>query len=151
MLAMGLWAMTVGIVGWWFVTGSVMPGPEGRTQIILAPGERMVILGEMRQLLKSVHGVVSGLSDEDQATGRKAAAEAARAAGMAMAAEVPPALMLKLPLPFKQMGQSVHRDFDILADGIEQGESSQRILGRLSSITARCTTCHELYRLTERH
>jgi cytochrome c556 len=65
---------------------------------------------------------------------------------MQMAADVNPAIMVKLPLAFKQMGMSIHKDMDRLADGIMQGESSVQILNRLSSMTARCTTCHDLYR-----
>jgi cytochrome c556 len=61
---------------------------------------------------------------------------------------VDPAIMLKLPLPFKQMGMSVHKDMDALADAIVQKETPAQILARLSSITARCTTCHDLYRLS---
>jgi cytochrome c556 len=56
--------------------------------------------------------------------------------------------MAKLPLPFKQMGMSIHKDMDALADAIVQKETPQQILARVSSITARCTTCHDLYRLS---
>lgn len=72
--------------------------------------------------------------------------QAARSAGMGMAADVNPALMAKLPLPFKHMGMSIHRDMDALADAVAQKETQQQILQRLSSMTARCTTCHDLYR-----
>ncbi len=44
-----------------------------------------------------------------------------RAAGKGMAADVSPAIMVKLPLALKQMGMSVHRDFDALADAVVQG------------------------------
>jgi cytochrome c556 len=67
---------------------------------------------------------------------------------MGMAADVNPALMAKLPLPFKQMGMSIHRDMDALADGIVRTETPQQILQRLSIMTARCTTCHDLYRFS---
>jgi len=56
--------------------------------------------------------------------------------------------MMKLPGAFKQMGMSVHKDMDALADAIAQKETPQEVLQRLSSITARCTTCHDLYRLS---
>jgi hypothetical protein len=55
-------------------------------------------------------------------------------------------IMLKLPLAFKQLGMSIHKDMDHLADGIAQGESSVQMLSRLSSMTARCTACHDMYR-----
>ena len=100
----------------------------------------------MRQLLKSVHGVVTVLGSPDQ--NLKAAEAAARSAGMAMAADVNPAVMLKLPLPFKQMGMSIHKDMDALADAIVQNETPQQILQRLSSMTARCTACHDMYRFS---
>lgn len=145
--ALLLWITGAAVVGWLFVKGWTTPGSDGRMQILLAPAERDQILGEMRLLLKAVHGVVTGLSQPEQQDGLKQAAQAARAAGMGMAADVDPALMAKLPLPFKQMGMSVHKDFDGLADAVAQGETPAQIMQRLSSITGRCTTCHDLYRL----
>jgi cytochrome c556 len=117
-------------------------------RIVLAPTERDMILGEMRMLLKAVHGVVTGLAAHDQEASRVQIAQAARSAGMDMAADVTPALMAKLPLSFKQMGMSIHQDMDALADAIVQKETPQQILQRLSSMTARCTTCHDLYRFS---
>jgi cytochrome c556 len=102
----------------------------------------------MRMLLKAVHGVVIGLAGQQQEADRTQIEQAARLAGMGMAADVNPALMAKLPLPFKQMGMSIHRDMDALADGIVRTETPQQILQRLSIMTARCTTCHDLYRFS---
>lgn len=138
------WFVTIGALGWLFVKGWTVEGRDGRTEIVLAPAERDQILGEMRQLLKAVQGVVTGLSGSDGDL--KIVEEAARAAGMTMAADVNPAIMAKLPLAFKQMGMSVHQDMDQLADAVVQRETPPQILRRLSSITARCTTCHDLYR-----
>jgi len=143
---LGLWIVTIGVVGWFFVQGWTTQGTDGRMQIMLAPAERDLILGEMRMLLKAVHGVVTGLAGQDQEASRAQIEQAARSAGMGMAADVNPALMAKLPLPFKQMGMSIHQDMDALADAIVQKESQQQILQRLSSMTARCTTCHDMYR-----
>jgi cytochrome c556 len=66
-----------------------------------------------------------------------------------MAVDDNPTLMLKLPLPMKQLGMSVHRDFDELGDAITEGATSQQILQRLSTITTRCLACHETYQLKE--
>jgi hypothetical protein len=144
--AIVLWVGSAVIFGWIFVKGWTAPGMDGRTEIVLTPVERDLVLREMRDLLKAVHGVVTGVSDPAQ--GMKEAERAARAAGMSMAADVDPAIMLKLPLPFKQMGMSVHKDMDALADAIVQKEEPGKLLGRVSSITARCTTCHDLYRFS---
>lgn len=140
------WVLSIGIAAWFFVKGWTTKGADGRTEILLAPAERDQVLAEMRHLLKAVHGVTTGLAGPEQ--GMKEAEVAARAAGMSMAADVNPSIMAKLPLAFKQMGTSVHQDMDELADAIVQKETTARILSRLSSITARCTTCHDLYRIS---
>lgn len=145
-ITLGLWIVTIGVAGWFFVQGWTTEGTDGRTQIVLATAERDLILSEMRMLLKAVHGVVTGLASQDQEAGRSQMEQAARSAGMGMAEDVNPALMAKLPLPFKQMGMSIHQDMDALADAIVQKETQQQILQRLSSMTARCTICHDMYR-----
>src|SRR6185295_11008943 len=147
-ITLGLWIVTIVVAGWLFVQGWTTQGTDGRMQIVLAPTERDLILGEMRMLLKAVHGVVTGLAVQNQEADRAQIEQAARSAGMAMAANVTPALMAKLPLPFKQMGMSIHKDMDALADAIVQKETPQQILQRLSSMTARCTACHDLYRFS---
>jgi cytochrome c556 len=146
MASVVLWIVTVVAGGWLFVKGWTTTGSDGRTEILLAGAERDQILGEMRQLLKSVDGIVRGLGAAE--LDRKLIQEAARAAGMSMAADVDPAIMVKLPLPFKQMGMSIHKDMDALADAIARNETSQQILQRLSSMTARCTACHDMYRFS---
>jgi hypothetical protein len=139
-----LWIATVAAGGWLFVKGWTTEGSDGRTEINLTPSERDQILAEMRQLLKAVDGVVRGLGEPTM--NRQPMEEAARAVGMHMAADTNPAIMAKLPLPFKQMGMSIHKDMDALADAIVHQETPQQLSQRLSSMTARCTTCHDLYR-----
>lgn len=144
MVAVVLWIMTIAALGWFFVKGLTAKGSDGRTEILLAVAERDHILAEMRQLLKAVDGVVRGLGEPQPDV--KQIEETARAVGMKMAADTEPAIMVKLPLPFKQMGMSIHKDMDALADAIVQNETPQQILRRLSSMTARCTACHDMYR-----
>ncbi len=139
-----LWVFVIGMAVFFFVKGWTVPSLDSRTTVALSEVERDQILTEMRQLLKSVHGVLQGVSTQDLS----GAGKSARAAGMAMAADVNPLLMAKLPLTFKGMGMSVHRDFDGLADGIQSGERSEQVLKRLTELTSRCTACHELYRFS---
>lgn len=145
-IAVILWIATLAVAGWIFVKGWTVMGADGRTEILLAPAERDQILTEMRLLLKAVDGVVRGLGDAQP--DRKSMESAARSAGMEMASDVEPALMAKLPLPFKQLGMSIHKDMDGLADAIMQNETPQQLLKRLSSMTARCTACHDMYRFS---
>ncbi|CBK43594.1 conserved exported protein of unknown function [Nitrospira defluvii] len=144
--AVGLWVLSAAAGGWFFVKGWTTQGADGRTEILLAASERDQILGEMRQLLKSVDALIRAAGDSQP--DRTVMAQAARAAGMSMAADTNPAIMAKLPLPFKQMGMSIHKDMDTLADAIVQNETPQHVLQRLASMTARCTTCHDLYRFS---
>lgn len=146
LVAVVLWIVTLAIGGWFFVKGWTTNGHDGRTTIRLAPEERDLILAEMRQLLQAVDGIVRGLGESPP--DRNAVESAARAVGMNMAADAEPAIMMKVPLPFKQLGMSIHQDMDALADAAVQGETPQQILQRLSSLTARCTACHEMYRFT---
>lgn len=141
-----LWVATLAVLGWLFIKGLTAEGSDGRTEILLATAERDQILAEMRQLLKAVDGVVRELGEPKPDL--KLMEAAARAVGMHMAADTEPAIMAKLPLPFKQMGMSIHQDMDSLADAIVQNESPQQILLRLSSMTARCTACHDMYRFS---
>lgn len=139
-----LWIATVVAAGWLFVKGWTVKGSDGRVEILLAPVERDQILAEMRQLLKAVDGVVRGLGEPQPDL--KQMEETARGVGMKMATDAEPAIMVKLPLPFKQMGMSIHKDMDALADAVVQRETSQQLLKRLASMTARCTACHDMYR-----
>ncbi len=139
-----LWVLTLTVLGWLFINGWTAKGSDGRTEILLAQAERDQILAEMRQLLKAVDGVIRELGESEPDL--KRIESAARAGGMHMAEDVEPAIMIKLPLPFKQMGMSIHKDMDALADAVVQRETSQQLLKRLSSMTARCTTCHDMYR-----
>jgi cytochrome c556 len=141
-----LWILTITVLGWFFIKGWTAEGSDGRTEILLAAAERDQILSEMRLLLKAVDGIVRGLGEPTRDL--KQMEETARAVGMHMAADTEPAIMAKLPLPFKQLGMSIHKDMDALADAIVRDETAQQILQRLSSMTARCTACHDMYRFS---
>ena len=143
LIAIVLWAITAGVFGYFFVRGWTSEATDRRTAIHLAPAERDLVLSEMRQMLHSVHNLVTGLSAGDP----KIMEQAARASGMGMAADVNPVIMAKLPIEFKQQGMSVHRDFDALADTIARGADQATVLREFTGITARCVGCHTSYRL----
>ena len=143
LIAIVLWAITVGVFGYFFVRGWTSEATDRRTAIHLAPAERYLVLSEMRQMLHSVHNLVTGLSAGDP----KIMEQAARASGMGMAADVNPVIMAKLPIEFKRQGMSVHRDFDALADTIARGADQATVLREFTGITARCVGCHTSYRL----
>ena len=142
-VAIALWLATVAVAGFFFIRGQTRVAADGRTAVLLAPDERDLVLTEMRGLLGSVQGVVDGV----KAGNLKQVAEAARASGMAAAADVNPALMAKLPLEFKQLGLGLHRRFDEIASQADSGASREDILAALSAQLSACVACHASYRI----
>src|SRR5512142_3221754 len=139
LVAIVLWVGTIAVFAWFFVRGNTTAGTDGRTAVVLAPAERNLVLGEMRGLLQASQQVVQG--------DMKLVANSARAAGMASAADVNPALMAKLPVEFKSLGMSVHHDMDDLAQAAESGKSPSELLGMLSSTMTKCVGCHLAWQL----
>jgi hypothetical protein len=143
LLSLVLWIVTITVIAILFIRGQTITGSDGRTAILLNTGEKDLVLEEMRNMLISVQGIVEGLSEQDLSR----VASASQASGSSMAQQVPPALMTKLPLEFKQLGHSVHSGFDELTVAAKQEETTDMILYRLSNQITRCVACHATYRL----
>lgn len=143
LIAILLWAVTVAVFVWFFVRGNTVAGSDSRTTVVLGAGERDLVLSEMRGLLAGVHGILEGINHNDP----KQVASAARAVGMASAADVNPALMAKLPLPFKQLGMSVHHAMDDLAQAAESGKPAAELQIMLTDTLSKCVACHASWQL----
>ncbi len=139
-----LWVITLGIFAKFFISGSTSKSSDQRVAIHLAPTEKDIVLGEMRTVLAAVNGSIKALSKGDF----KETSIAAKKAGMAMAVDINPALMAKLPLEFKKFGMSMHGDFDKFSTDLDKGMNEKEALQRLGEITNKCVTCHANYRLT---
>lgn len=125
------------------------PAPEPsagdtRQAIALPPEARNAVLSEMRTMLGSLNGILTGLATHDTAAIHRAAA----ASGLAMAAD--PALEKLLPDQFLTWGVQTHRQFDDLAAAAASDITPDSVLARLSRITQLCVSCHATYRLTLR-
>src|SRR3989304_5480748 len=143
MIAILLWVVTIAIFAWFFIRGNITAGSDNRTAIVLQGGERDLILLEMRGLLTSTHGILEGVIQADM----NRVVQSSRASGMAPAADVNPALMAKLPLPFKTLGMSVHQDMDEIARAAEGGEPAPELLKMLSATLSKCVACHAEWQL----
>ena len=66
---------------------------------------------------------------------------------MAAAADVNPLLMAKLPLAFKTLGMSVHRDMDEIANAAEGGKPASELLKMTSKTLAKCVACHASWQI----
>ena len=142
-IAITLWLVTIAVAVFFFVRGQTRVAPDGRTAVLLAPDERNLVLTEMRGMLGTVQGMVDGV----KVGNLNQVAQAARASGMAAAADVNPALMAKLPLEFKELGLSVHKRFDEIAAEADSGASREQMLASLSTQLSACVACHASYRI----
>jgi hypothetical protein len=127
------------------IAGSTTTAADGRPAIMLEPGERALVLREMRDFVAGLQRIDDALSRGDM----QGVAKASRALGASKTHDVPTAMMGKLPLEFKTLALSVHSDFDTIAMDAEWTGLPKRTLGQLSDVLQKCTACHESYRLTE--
>ena len=141
--AIALWFVTIAAAVFFFVRGQTQATPDGRTAVLLASDERNLVLTEMRGMLETVQIVIAGVNAGDM----KQVAQAARASGVAAAADDSPALMARLPLEFKQLGLGVHKRFDEIAAAADSGASREQLLASLSTQLSACVACHAGYRL----
>ncbi|HEX7329592.1 MAG TPA: hypothetical protein VF428_13765 [Casimicrobiaceae bacterium] len=138
-LAIALVALIVKFV----VVGSTLPAQDGRVVVVLTPGERALMLREMRGFVAGLQRISDGLARDDQ----REVADAARAMGTAAAHNAPVTMLGKLPLEFKRLAFGVHGGFDRLADNATHGASSQQTLAALSSILNDCVACHATFQV----
>jgi hypothetical protein len=118
---------------------------DTRERIVLPAPARNMVLAEMRVMLESVSGVVAALSEGDMA----AAAQAARASGMAAAVDVDPAVRALLPAAFVELGMATHQGFDALADQLGQPVDQRTAFAGLAGLMQNCVACHATYRADE--
>src|SRR5574337_146033 len=147
---LGISVGVVGMVAIGFLGSSAAvephkPSTDMRQRLALASIHRDMILTEMRQMLVSVGGIVQGLAADDL----PAAEKAARASGMAVAADTDPQIKTLLPQQFLELGMQTHMGFDKLADQMKAGGSHTDILRGLAKLTGNCVACHATYRLDE--
>lgn len=116
---------------------------DQRKPLRLNAEEKAHVQMEMRTFLATTQKIVSGAAANDM----KAVTEAARAAGMAAAHDVPADLRKKLPLEFRKLGHATHVGFDDLARDAESLGDANHALRQLGQVMNNCLSCHALYRL----
>ena len=142
LMATALLVVLAAAFGWVVLRSHSTPAPDGRVEISVTPAEREFVLGEMRNMLATVQRITDGLASGKM----EQVAQAARASG-ALGMAVEPALMLKLPAPFKQFSTQLHAGFDGMADAAQAGASAEALLGRLNGQLGACVGCHAAYRM----
>ena len=139
-----VFALAAGLLAYLFLwKGEVIPASDGRTAILLAPGERDLVLGEMRAFLAAMQQILA----ETAGGSVDGVVEVARSVGAAAQQGVPASLMGKLPGEFKLLGVDTHSQFDLLAVDAEQLGDPTHSLQQLAVLTRNCVACHAAYRI----
>ncbi len=116
---------------------------DKREAIALSALERDHVLAEMRQMLQSTEGVVTGLAAGDMAAVQSAAALSGRRAPMT----VDQMLHTKFSKEFLSLGAAAHGGFDDIARLATEGAGSTAVTAKLGDVLQACTSCHETYRI----
>jgi len=115
---------------------------DKRISLGLTAIEKAAFLSEMRQMLTSIQGIMTGLGTQDRALIIKSA----KYSGNRMARETPDSVKKKTPALFKQLGGSTHMKFEELAIRAEDDdmESLAELTGDLMK---NCLACHETFKV----
>jgi hypothetical protein len=136
--------LVVGAMAYKFiVAGSTEKGEDGRVTVILEPGERALMLREMREFVAGIQLVADALSRDDMS----GVAKASRGLGTARAHDVPVAMLAKLPLEFKTLAFGTHREFDTIAADAEANGTPKHALAQLADVLRKCVACHASYQV----
>ena len=136
--------LIVGAMAYKFiVAGSTENGEDGRLAVVLEPGERALMLREMREFVSGLQQIAEALSRDDM----QGVAKTSRSMGTAKAHDVPVTMMGKLPLEFKTIAFGVHSEFDTIAMDAEGIGMSKHTLAQLSDVLQKCVACHASFQV----
>ena len=115
--------------------------PDARVSLHFTEVEKAAFLSEMRQMLVSIQGIITGIGEEDP----ESIIRFARYSGNRMARETPESIKQKTPQSFKEIGGPTHMMFEELVIRAETDD-----MGTLASFTGelmqQCVACHELFK-----
>jgi len=117
------------------VATSALAGDIDKRQVLtLTDPQRGHVREEMRALLAGTQQILAALSRDDMA----AVAQFARPLGMGMAHKTEDPLTGALPKEFRQLGMSLHQDFDQIAMDAESIKDPKHTLRPLSDFMSKC-------------
>jgi hypothetical protein len=115
---------------------------DGRINLNFTGSEKSSFLSEMREMLASIQGIVTGIGTED----RELITRSARYSGNRMARNTPESVRQKLPQAFKELGGPTHLMFEELVIRAETDD-----MGTLAEFTGQlmrqCLSCHAMFKV----
>ena len=117
---------------------------DQRINLRLTATEKVEFLSEMRQMLNSIQGIISGIASNNP----EQIIKAARYSGNRMARATPESVKQKTPLSFKQIGGPTHMMFEELVIRAETDD-----MGTLTEFTGelmkQCVSCHAMFKASD--
>ncbi len=117
---------------------------DTRINLGLSQAEKAQFLAEMRKMLSSIQGVISGIGSNNP----EQIIKAARYSGNRMARATPESVKKKTPPAFKEIGGPTHMMFEelIVRAETDDMESLAELTGKLMN---QCITCHAMFKANE--
>ena len=114
---------------------------DQRISLELTEVEKAEFLSEMRQMLASIQGIISGIGENNP----EKIIQSARYSGNRMARATPQSVKEKLPQSFKEIGGPTHMMFEELVIRAETDDTETLTLFT-AEIMQQCIACHEMFK-----
>ena len=114
---------------------------DQRISLGLSATEKAEFLREMRQMLASIQGILTGIGEENP----HLIAESSRSSGNRMARATPDSLRKNLPQSFKDIGGPTHMIFEELAIRAETDDMDM-LASFTGELMQQCLSCHAIYK-----
>ena len=120
----------------------VVDVPDKRISLGLTAEEKAEFLTEMRQMLTSIQGIMTGIGTEDRALIIKSA----RYSGNRMARATPDSIKKKTPVSFEEIGGPTHMMFEELV--IRAADEDMDMLAEFTGdLMKNCLACHAMFKV----
>ena len=119
-----------------------IPAIDKRISLGLTETEKAEFLSEMRQMLASIQGIISGIGENNP----EKIIKAARYSGNRMARATPKSVKLKTPKSFQEIGGPTHMMFEELVIRAETDDMETLTLFT-GEIMQQCIACHEMFKV----
>ena len=117
---------------------------DQRINLRLTADEKVEFLSEMREMLSSIQGVITGIGNND----REQIIKAARYSGNRMARATPKSIRQKTPLSFKQIGGPTHMMFEELVIRAET-DDMDTLATFTGDLMQQCIACHAAFKASD--
>lgn len=115
---------------------------DKRESLSLTDWERNEFLAEMRQMLASIQGIITGIGTDD----RELIIKSARYSGNRMARATPESVRKKLPQSFREIGGPTHMMFEELVIRAET-DDMEDLATFTGELMQQCLACHALFKV----